>query len=209
QTTFRVEESGTYSMLATDIDPNSSLCPRRTIMEATVNQQIEFDYSQRYIDCYGNQIFTAELGSVRASDVVIRWRTAAGVIVGREKEFYPPSTGDFTLDVQPRSSSTCPATPISFEVDVPQLTYPVEISASSFCGEDPFSTLTAVGDFGEIRQYQWFFTDSIGNRFELLEFHNQPEIDVTDEGTYEVIVRRLEEPMCELGRASYILEKSE
>src|SRR5690606_10633862 len=147
QTTFRVEESGTYSMLATDIDPNSSLCPRRTIMEATVNQQIEFDYSQRYIDCYGNQIFTAELGSVRASDVVIRWRTAAGVIVGREKEFYPPSTGDFTLDVQPRASSACPSQPIAFSVDIPQLTYDVDISATSFCGEDVFSTLRAEEEF--------------------------------------------------------------
>ncbi|HLW21011.1 MAG TPA: hypothetical protein VKX33_11820, partial [Cyclobacteriaceae bacterium] len=209
QTTFRIEVSGTYSMLATHNDPNSGLCPRRRSIEATVNEQLQFDYSQRYIDCYGNQIFSAELGSMSPSDVVIRWRTAAGVIVGREREFYPPSTGDFTLDVQPRASSACPATPISFTVNVPQLTYPVEISASSFCGEDPFSTLTAEGDFVEIRQYQWFYTDSVGERSELLEFHNQPTIDVTDEGTYEVIVRRLEEPMCELGRASYILEKSE
>lgn len=209
QTTFRIEESGTYTMLATDNDPNSGLCPRRRTMEVTVNQQIEFDYSQRYIDCYGNQIFTAELGSLRPADVVIRWRTAAGVIVGREKEFYPPSTGEFTLDVQPRASSSCPSVPISFQVDVPQLTYDVEISASSFCGEDPFSTLRAEGDFGEERQYQWFYTDSTGVVTELLDYHNQREIDVTDEGIYEVVVRRLQEPMCELGRASYELVKSE
>jgi hypothetical protein len=209
QTTFRIEESGTYTMLATSNDPNSGLCPRRRTMEATVNQQLEFDYSQRYIDCYGNQIFTAELGSLRPSDVVIRWRTAAGVIVGREKEFYPPSTGEFTLDVQPRASSSCPLVPISFQVDVPQLTYEVEISASSFCGEDPFSTLTAEGEFREERQYQWFYTDSAGIIMELLEYHNQRQIDVTDEGTYEVVVRRLQEPMCELGRASYQLVKSE
>ena len=209
QTTFRIEESGTYTILATSNDPNSGLCPRRRTMEVTVNQQLEFDYSQRYIDCYGNQIFTAELGSLRPSDVVIRWRTAAGVIVGREKEFYPPSTGEFTLDVQPRGSSSCPLVPISFQVDVPQLTYDVEISASSFCGEDPFSTLRAEGNFGEVRQFQWFYTDSVGTVTELLEYHNQREIDVTDEGTYEVVVRRLQEPMCELGRASYDLVKSE
>jgi|SRR5690554_1596060 len=209
QTTFRMEESGTYSVLATANDPSSGLCPRRRDMVVTVNEQLEFDYSQRYIDCYGNQIFTAELGSTRPADVVIRWRNEAGNIVGRAKEFYPPSTGNFTLDVQPRASSSCPATPISFEVTIPQLTYPVEISASSFCGEDPFSTLTAEGDFGEERQYQWFYTDSLGNISELLEYHNQREIDVTDEGTYEVIVRRLGEPMCELGRTSYELVKAE
>ena len=209
QSTFRIEASGTYTMLATHNDPNSGLCPRRRTMEVTVNQQLEFDYSQRFIDCYGNQIFTAELGSLRPSDVVIRWRTAAGVIVGREKEFYPPSTGEFTLDVQPRGSSSCPSVPISFQVDVPQLTYDVEISASSFCGDDPFSTLRAEGEFGEERQFQWFYTDSIGNVTELLEYHNQREIDVTDEGIYELVVRRLEEPMCELGRASYELVKSE
>lgn len=178
-------------------------------MEVTVNQQLEFDYSQRYIDCYGNQIFSAELGSLRPSDVVIRWRTAAGVIVGREKEFYPPSTGEFTLDVQPRASSSCPSVPISFQVDIPQLTYDVEISASSFCGEDPFSTLRAEGEFREERQFQWFYTDSAGTVTELLDYHNQREIDVTDEGIYEVVVRRLQEPMCELGRASYELVKSE
>lgn len=209
QTTFRIEASGTYSMLATDNDPNSGLCPRRRTMEVTVNQQLEFDYSQRYIDCYGNQIFSAELGSLRPSDVVIRWRTADGVIVGREKEFYPPSTGEFTLDVQPRASSTCPLVPISFQVDVPQLNYDVEISATSFCGDDVFSTLRAEGDFGLERQFQWFYTDPSGNVTELLEFQNQREIDVTDEGKYEVVVRRLEEPMCELGRATYDLLKSE
>ena len=208
QTAFRIEESGTYSILATDNDPNSGLCPRRRTMEVTVNQQIEFDYSQRYIDCYGNQIFTAELGSLRPSDVVIRWRTTAGVIVGREKEFYPPSTGEFTLDVQPRGSSSCPLTPISFQVDVPQLTYEVGISASSFCGEDPFSTLSAEGEFREERQFQWFYTDLAGNTTELLEYHNLREIDVMDEGVYEVVVRRLQEPMCELGRASYELVRS-
>lgn len=209
ETVFRMEASGTYTMLATHNDPNSGLCPRRRAMEVTVNQQLKYDYSQRYIDCYGNQIFTAELGSLRPSDVVIRWRTAAGVIVGREKEFYPPSTGDYTLDVQPRASSACPSQPIAFSVDIPQLTYDVDISATSFCGEDVFSTLRAEGEFNMERQYQWFHTDSAGVVTELLEFHNQREIDVTEEGTYEVVVRRLEEPMCELGRASYDLIKAE
>lgn len=209
QTIFKVEESGTYTILATDNDPDSGLCPRRRTMEVTVNQQIDFSYSQRYIDCYGNQIFTAELGALRPSDVVIRWRTAAGVIVGREKEFYPPSTGDFTLDVQPRASSSCPLVPIPFQVDIPQMSYDVEISATSFCGEDPFSTLRAEGEFMEERQFQWFYTDSTGALFELLDYHNQREIDVTDEGTYEVVVRRLEEPMCELARTSYELVKAE
>src|SRR5690606_15318885 len=72
-----------------------------------------------------------------------------------------------------------------------------------------FSTLTAEGDFGEERQYQWFHKDSVGNLTELLEYHNQREVDVIDEGTYEVVVRRLQEPMCELGRATYELVKSE
>src|SRR5690606_15420238 len=137
--------------------------------------------------------------------VIIRWRTEAGVIVGRGLEFYPPSTGNFTLDVQPRASSSCPVNPIPFVVEIPQLTYPVEISASSFCGEEPFSTLSVEGDFGAGRQFQWFYTDSIGNVTELLELQGQEEIDVTDEGIYEVVVRRSEEPMCEVGRASYEL----
>src|SRR5690606_2835635 len=121
----------------------------------------------------------------------------------------PPSTGDYTLDLQPRASSACPSQPIAFSVDIPKLTYAVDISATSFCGEDVFSTLRQEKKFNMERQYQWFHTDSAGVVTELLEFHNQREIDVTEEGTYQVVVRRLEEPMCELGRASYDLIKAE
>lgn len=208
-TIFSMNKSGKYSMLATDNDASSGLCPRRREMDVTVNEQLKFNYSQRYIDCYGNQIFKAELGALKGSDVIIRWRTSDGVIVGRALEFYPPSTGNFTLDVQPRGSSSCSTTPIPFEVLVPDFAIEVEISTSSFCGDDAFTTLAAEGDFGIERQFQWFFTDSVGNSTELLRFQNQKEIDVTEEGTYEVIVRRLEEPMCELGRSSYEVVKVE
>lgn len=205
--TFRLVESGSYSVLATPNDPASILCPRTRTMNVTVNEQLEFDYSQRYIDCYGNQIFTAELGDNNASEVIIRWLTQDGVIVGRGVEFFPPSTGNFSLDVQPRASSSCPATPKPFEVIIPSLAVPVTLEAASFCGDDPFSTLTVESSFDEDRHVQWFFTDSLGTTVELLEHKDKREIDVTEEGTYEVVVRRIEEPTCEVGRDSYTLVK--
>ncbi|MEX2595264.1 MAG: hypothetical protein WD426_21055 [Anditalea sp.] len=206
--TFKLEESGTYSLLATPKDPSSTVCPRTGTFEASINEQITFDISQRIIDCYGNQIFTAELQGKKPSDVVIRWLNEAGNIVGREVEFFPPSTGNFSLDVQPRRSSGCPATPIPFEVTIPSLEVPVEISASSFCGSDPFSTLSVEAEPKDVERIQWFFTDSLDVTTELLDLQDKWEADVTEEGTYEVVVRRLEEPTCELGRATYDLVKS-
>lgn len=206
---FRLEESGTYSLLATANDPSSILCPRTRTLNVTVNEQLEFDYSQRYIDCYGNQIFTAELGDKNPSEVIIRWLTEEEVIVGRGVEFFPPSTGNFSLDVQPRASSSCPATPKPFEVSIPDLSVPVSILPTAFCGNDPFSTLTVDSSFDVDRHLQWFWTDSLGVTVELLEHKDKREIDVTEEGTYEVVVRRVEEPTCELGRASYSLVKLE
>lgn len=203
---FMLEESGTYSLLATDNDPASTLCPRRRNMEVTINEQIEFDYSKRFIDCYGNQIFTAELGDMEVSDVVIRWLDEAGNFVGREVEFFPPSEGNFSLDVQPRRSSSCPATPIPFEVEIPNFQVPVEIKASAFCGTDP-ATLTMEADSDEIKRTQWFFTDSLGNTAELLEFQDKREIEVLEEGTYEVIIRNIIN--CELGRDTVTLVKSD
>jgi hypothetical protein len=207
--TFQLEESGTYSLLATPKDPSSILCPRTRTMKVTINEQITFDYSKRIIDCYGNQIITAELEGRNSSDVIIRWLDAEGNIVGREVEFFPPSTGDFLLDVQPRKSSSCPATPIPFNVTIPSFNVPVEISASSFCGSDPFATLTLEAESDEVHRTHWFFTDSLGTTTELLDDQDKMQIDVTDEGFYEAVVRRMEEPACELGRASYDLVRSE
>src|SRR5690606_20313516 len=44
---FRLEESGTYSLLGTSSDPNSTRCPRTRTFNVTINEQLEFDYSKR------------------------------------------------------------------------------------------------------------------------------------------------------------------
>lgn len=208
---FRIETSGTYTLLGQATDPSLGLCPRQRQMEVTINEKIEFEPVSRYIDCYGNQIFTAQLeGGLRTSDVVIRWRDSDNEIVGREVEFFPPWPGQFTLDVQPRRSSSCQTAPKSFIVESPDWATSVSIDATPYCGDDAFSTLTAEYPGNSEVFIQWFHTDSTGTETELLDFKNTAEIDVTDDGMYRAVIRRVGgqgEPDCELGQASYTLEK--
>src|SRR5690606_15897969 len=85
---FRIEDSGTYTLLGRATDESLGLCPRQRRMEVTINESIEFEPVPRYIDCYGNQIYTAQLGDGwMPRDVIIRWRDSDGEIVGREVEF--------------------------------------------------------------------------------------------------------------------------
>jgi hypothetical protein len=197
-------ESGVYDILA--VDPSGDLCPRLQQFTLEVNEQIEFDFSYRQIDCAGNQVYTAELFGRPQSEVIIRWFTADGTIVGRNVDFLPPSTGDFVLDVQPRASSRCPLEPMPFTVVMPRGSTTVRLESEPFCAETPFTTLTVTAEHMElVERIDWFILDENGERVELFRFEGEESIDVTEEGTYVVVVRN--EIGCQLGNASFDLER--
>lgn len=198
---FTLTASGSYEMLAVSTDPDSPLCPRTRSFELEINEQLTFDVSQRQIDCLGNQLFTAELMGMTQSDVIIRWLDENNTIWGRELQFFPPAFGTFYLSVQPRAGSACPAAPIQFEVSPIVLTAEVEIEGTPFCGLEPFTTLSVNADMDLVELIEWFYTDADGNYTHLLDFDNQTSIDITDEGTYEVIIRN--EINCKLGRDTF------
>lgn len=200
--TFRISSSGSYEILAISEDSDSPLCPNLKSFDVVINDQIEFDYSQRQIDCLGNQIYTAELLGMDPSTVVIRWLASDNVtILGRDPDFFPPSVGTFYLDVQPRASSQCPAAPIPFEVTAVQREVEVEIEGTPFCGLDPFTTLTVVTDFDVIEFIEWYYIDEDDNYIHLENLQNMESIDIADEGTYEVVVRN--DIYCEMGRTTF------
>lgn len=203
---FIISNSGTYEILGISDNPDSPLCPNLKTFEIEINDQIVFDYSQRQIDCLGNQIFTAELLGMDPSTVFIRWLASDNItILGRDLNFFPPSVGTFYLDVQPRASSQCPAAPIPFEVTAVQREVEVEIEGTPFCGQDPFTSLTVVTDFDIIEFIEWYYIDEEGNYIHLENYQNMETIDVTDEGTYVVVVRN--DIYCEMGRTTYEVER--
>ncbi|MCC5936203.1 MAG: hypothetical protein JJU34_02870 [Lunatimonas sp.] len=203
---FVIDQSGTYRMTAVAADPASTNCPRTRTFEVEVSQPVEFEPVFQQIDCSGRQMYTAELFGRSANEVIIRWFSADGTIVGRSTQFFPPSPGNYSLGVQPRASSACEVTPIPFEVVVPLRSTEVELLATPFCDEDAFTTLTVeVAHPNEVTAIQWFVRDANGDWDWLLEFNDEQSIDVADPGMYQVVVRN---PIgCRLGDAELQLER--
>nr|MBI1229809.1 hypothetical protein [Cytophagales bacterium] len=204
---FILDQQGTYQLTGRPADTNAALCPRTRSFEVTINQPLEYDVSIEQIDCFGNQLITADLNGRDPSTVIIRWLTESRVIVGREQVFFPPSTGRFLLEVQPRASSRCEVEPVPFEVVIPESETEVTLEGMPFCEEDPFTTLTmTVGNPVIVETIEWFQIDDQGNRTWLEDFENQTSIDVIDEGDYEVVVRN---PIgCRLGSATFEVTKA-
>ncbi|MFC4872728.1 hypothetical protein [Negadavirga shengliensis] len=206
--TFLIDASGTYRLLGTPVDPDSPLCPRTRTFEVTVTEPLEFDYSNRLINCFGNQIYTAELFGRDPNTVIIRWMTPDREIVGRDEEFFPPGVGDYLLEVQPRASSACPIEPILFTVAVPENSVDVALEGTPFCGDDPFTTLTAeVEDMDLVHKIEWFKLDGNGESEWLFDLDDELSIDVAEEGIYEVVVRN--EINCRMGSTEYEVERFE
>lgn len=203
---FILDQDGTYTLIGTSTDPDSPLCPRTQTFDVTVNEPLEFDVIIQQIDCFGNQLITADLFGRDPNSVVIRWYTEDRTIVGRQPVFFPPSTGRFLLEVQPRASSPCEVVPVTFDVVIPDAETEVELSGEPLCGDDPFTTLTmSAADPDLIEKIEWFRIDEQGERIWLFDYDGQASIDATEEGEYEVIVRN--QISCRLGSANFIVER--
>ncbi|EON78908.1 hypothetical protein ADIS_0501 [Lunatimonas lonarensis] len=203
---FVVDQTGTYQFTAISTDPN--LCPRTREVEVVVNEPVRFEPVFQQIDCSGRQMYTTELFGRDPNSVIIRWYSENGTIVGRNPQFFPPLTGNYLLEVQPRASSACEVSPIPFEVVVPLRSTEVEIQGSPFCNEDAFTTLTLdVGNPEAVRAIEWFQRNEEGEWVWLLEFNDQQSIDVVDEGEYQVVVRN--QIGCRLGTATLEVGRTE
>lgn len=205
---FTIDQSGTYRLTAVSADPDSPLCPRTRLIEAEVNDPVEFEPVFQQIDCSGRQMYTAELFGRNVNSVIIRWYNSEGDIVGRNPQFFPPLTGNYMLEVQPRASSACDVTPIPFEVVVPVRSTEVELSATPFCTEDAFTTLSLeMEDPSIINAIEWFVKDDSGEWLWLLDKNDETSIDVVEPGEYRAVVRN--QIGCRLGDAELTVERVE
>lgn len=198
---FEINQSGSYQLTGRPTDPDSPLCPRMQDFEVTVNEPLEYNFSKRIIDCFGNQIYSLELFGRDPNTVIIRWLTENEVIVGRDLEFFPPSTGNYLLEVQPRASSSCPVQPLPFEVSIPANNAEVSLEGAPFCGNNPFSVLTATAESELVHKMEWYKIEENGDKIWLFEWDDENAVEVTETGIYEVVIRN--EINCQLGSASY------
>lgn len=205
---FMLNQTGTYQLIGRASDTNLALCPRNRTFDVTINEPLEFDVIIEQVDCTGNQFITADLFGRDPNSVIVRWYSEEGVILGRQLVFRPPSPGTFLLEVQPQASTRCEVGPVSFEVTVPQRETEVTLEGSSYCEEDPFTTLTMTAAHPEVVGIiEWFKIDDQGEQEWLPDFEDKVNIDVIDEGIYEVVVRN--EIGCRLGDAVFEVKRAD
>jgi hypothetical protein len=200
---YTIEESGIYTVLG--VDPNGIDCPREIEMNVTVTGPLDYELSGPIIDCQVGARYEAILNNADAQDVVFLWKDALGVIVGRRQTFVPSKEGDYTLEVQPAAGGLCPSSPIPFIAETLSADVPITLDVVPFCVDQTNTTITVVAELDQVAEIEWYRVTN-GTRTRLTQYDNLPIIEVSAEGTYEVLLRS--EFGCELGRATGEVIKS-
>lgn len=195
---FVLTEAGDYSLLGEPASPAAGICPKTLTFKATRTTPISFEPILLEEDCFGNRIYQAKIEGVNPDLTSIRWLNEEGIIVGRSTLLSPPTLGVFQLIVQPLESGFCPVTPVSFEVKAAVLTVPMDLEASKICPEPGVSKVVLKTNTAEVTRVEWIFYDLSNNRSDLTAFDGALEIEVSEEGTYEVVAYN--NLGCEIGR---------
>lgn len=203
---FTLTQPGEYELLGESNDPSSGICPKTEKFTATLSPEFSFGVSVFEEDCFGNQVFKADIIGFEPEETSIRWLNSEGEIVGRGELLYAASVGDFSLIVQPLVSGSCPIEPVNFTIEAPVLQTEVLLEASKICPEPGTSFIELTTDSVAVKTINWIFFDEIGNRRDLTEFDDQSAITVDIPGNYEAVVyNRIG---CEIGRNFITVETS-
>lgn len=199
---YTLVESGIYTVLG--VDPDGINCPREIEMNVTVAEPLEYSITDPIIDCQVGVRYEAVLNNADAEDVIFLWKDALGVIVGRRQTFVPSKEGDYTLEIQPASGGLCPSAAIPFTAEIPTTAVPVTLDVVPFCEAQTSTTITVLGDLSEVDEIEWY--QVVGGTRTRLPQYSTPIIEVSAEGTYEVVLRS--QFGCDLGRANGVVIKS-
>ncbi|MDN3203017.1 hypothetical protein [Algoriphagus sediminis] len=205
QNSFNLTQAGSYRLEASPRG-GENLCSKFKTFTATLSQRIEFDAVLIEEDCFGNKVYEAQLVSIDESEASIRWLNEDAEIVGRGALFYPTSVGAFSLIVQPLESGFCPVEPENFEIEPPIFEVPVDLSATKFCPNPDFATITLETNEEEVTRVDWIYYDESNDRQELDQLADQFEIQVFEIGAYEAVV--FNKLGCEIGRNFIFVEES-
>lgn len=200
---FTLNQSGTYTMRGED--PSNVDCPKEIVMVVNLSQPIDFDVSAPIVDCQTGVRFEAILRNANPADVIFLWRDDLGVIVGRRDTFTPSRDGSYSLEVQPAAGGLCPTQRVDFTATILSEPILVNLDVVPFCIDQTSTTINVVTDLSRVAELEWFSVVN-GTRSRLPLLDNLSSIVVTQEGTYEVIIRS--EFGCELGRAIGEVRKS-
>lgn len=200
---FTITQTGTYTIRGED--PTGTDCPREIQIDATITAPIDFEVSSPIIDCQSGVFYEAILNNASPADVIFLWKDDLGTIVGRQQRFTPPNAGDYFLEVQPISGSQCPPNQVAFTAIVLEEDVDVELDVTPFCGDLETTNLVVLADLTTVANIEWYRVQG-GTRTRIPEFDDAPVIEVSQEGTYEVLLRSA--AGCDIGRASGIVVRS-
>ncbi len=200
---YILTESDTYRIIGEDPDGINCILERTIIAE--INDPIEFSVSAPIIDCDDGVSYEAILNGSTPDEVFFFWRNESGEVTGRNQTFFPPSAGEYTLEVQPRAGNSCPPAQIPFTVE--EFGEPVDVSleALPYCAQDPFTTVTVLGDLSNVVDIEWYALQG-ANAIRLNDFDGMESITVLEDGFYQVILYN--GFGCEVGRDQIRVTKS-
>lgn len=205
------DSDGNFTFTQTDIytirgeDPSGIDCPREIEMNVTITQPLDYELSGPIVDCQTGIRYEAVLNNALPADVVFLWKDDLGVIVGRRQTFVPSREGNYTLEVQPVNGGLCPTSEIPFIAEILADAVPVSLDVVPFCLGQTSTTITVVADLTDVAEIEWYSVVG-GTRTRIFAFDNLPIIEVTQEGTYEALLRS--QFGCDLGRANGVVAKS-
>lgn len=200
---YTLTQSGAYSMVATD--PDGIDCPRERTFNLDITGPLDYEVSSPIVDCQEGVRYEAILNNASPDEVTFLWRDDLGVIVGRRQFFTPAQAGEYTLEVQRNTGGLCTSPEIPFTAIT--LTADVEVSLDlvPFCGPLTSTTITVDADLSSVAGIEWYRVEG-GTRTRIFDWDGMPLVDVSEEGTYEVVLRS--EAGCDIGRANTTVIKS-
>jgi hypothetical protein len=200
---FTITQTGSYVVRGED--PAGIDCPRELTIDATITQPLDFEVSPPIIDCQVGVQYEAILNNANPADVVFLWRDANEIIVGRSQIFVPNLSGTYSLEVQPRSGGLCPTNQVYFDAEVLTENLQVELEVVPFCIDQTVTTIAIDADLSQVQNIEWYRVQG-GTRTRIPQFDDLPIIEVSQEGTYEVLLRNA--AGCDIGRARGAVIKS-
>lgn len=205
---FTLTQAGIHTLVGR-LPGQSELCPTLKEFKVKLVDPIEFEPKLISEDCtVGNRTYEADIFGIAPADAIFLWRNEKNEVIGTGQTlFLPPSAfGEYSLEVQPAESQSCPISPKKFTVKEPILSVDVSLESTKLCEYGPRAMVNlSTTFFEEVTDIEWRRYDSAGNIIDLPEFKDQTEITVDIAGIYEAAVfSRIPsiQKDCELGRSS-------
>ncbi|PSL02602.1 gliding motility-associated C-terminal domain-containing protein [Cecembia rubra] len=183
---FTLTETGNYFILGED--PSGVDCSLEREINLVIIAPPVFNLVGPRIDCDLGIYYEAVLGpNEDPNQVFIFWLDSNSRVVSRNPLFFPRATGEYFLEVQPRTGALCENQSISFIVDdiTPEIN--VELVAEPFCADDPFTIISIIADLSDVARVEWYEIVN-GERVSQQNWLGLEDVVVLENGIFEVLL---------------------